>query len=71
MVAVAPEFFRPAEVDLLIGDARKVKRQLGWEPKTSLNELIQMMVKADYDRVKSGPFASEARDVSRPAVVFE
>jgi GDPmannose 4,6-dehydratase len=53
IVAVDPSFFRPAEVDLLIGDATKAKATLGWEPKTRLEELIQMMVKADYDRVKT------------------
>lgn len=54
VVAVDPRFFRPAEVDLLIGNAAKARAKLGWEAKTSLEELIQMMVKADYDRVKTG-----------------
>ena len=54
IVAVAPEFYRPAEVDLLVGDPSKAKRVLKWEPKTSFDELIQMMAKADYDRVQSG-----------------
>ena len=54
VVAVAPEFYRPAEVDLLIGDPAKAKRALGWEAKTGLEELIQMMAKADFDRAKSG-----------------
>jgi GDPmannose 4,6-dehydratase len=54
IVAVDPSFFRPTEVDLLIGNAAKAKAMLGWEPKTRLEELIQMMVKADYDRVKTG-----------------
>ena len=54
VVAVDPAFYRPAEVDLLIGDASKAKTELGWEAKTSLEELTKMMVKADYDRVKTG-----------------
>ena len=54
VVAVSLEFYRPAEVNMLIGDASKAKRMLGWEAKTSLEELIQMMVKSDFDRVKSG-----------------
>ena len=54
IIAVDPRFYRPAEVDLLIGDAQKAKSALGWEAKTSLEGLIEMMVKADYDRVKSG-----------------
>ncbi len=41
------EFMRPAEVDYLIGDYSKAKKNLGWEPKTSFKELVEMMVKAD------------------------
>jgi len=54
LVAVDPAFFRPAEVDLLIGDASKAKATLGWEAETSLEELIKMMAKADYERAKVG-----------------
>jgi GDPmannose 4,6-dehydratase len=54
IVAVDSAFYRPAEVDLLIGDASKAKATLGWEAETSLEELIKMMAKADYDRVKQG-----------------
>jgi len=50
-VVIAPEFFRPAEVDVLLGDATKAHRQLGWKPKTSLQELICKMVDADLARV--------------------
>ena len=42
-------FFRPAEVDLLIGDATKAKTNLGWQPKVGFNELIEMMVRHDID----------------------
>jgi len=42
-----PRFFRPAEVDLLIGDPAKAKTQLGWEPKVGFTELVEMMVDAD------------------------
>lgn len=54
VVKVNPEFFRPAEVDLLIGDASKAKDQLNWSAKTNLNELCAMMVKADLERAKNG-----------------
>jgi GDPmannose 4,6-dehydratase len=54
VVDIDPQFFRPAEVELLLGDATKAKEKLGWEPKVGLDELTAMMVKADYDRVKSG-----------------
>lgn len=48
IVAIAPEYYRPAEVDVLIGDSSKAKKELGWEAKTSLAELAEMMMKADY-----------------------
>ena len=54
IVIVTPELYRPAEVDLLVGDPSKAKQKLNWEAKTSLEELVQMMAKADYDRVQSG-----------------
>ncbi|RMH81529.1 MAG: GDP-mannose 4,6-dehydratase, partial [Actinomyces sp.] len=46
-VVVDPAFMRPAEVDLLVGDAGKARRQLGWEPRTSFEDLVHMMVDAD------------------------
>ncbi|WP_018914811.1 GDP-mannose 4,6-dehydratase [Thiomonas sp. FB-6] len=54
VVRVNPAFYRPAEVDLLIGDPAKARRELGWEPKTSLEELCAMMVEADLRRVAQG-----------------
>ena len=54
VVEVNPKFYRPAEVDLLIGDPKKAKNELGWEPKTSLEELCSMMVKADLHRNELG-----------------
>lgn len=54
IVDIDPQFFRPAEVELLLGDATKAKEKLGWEPTVDLEGLTAMMVKADYDRVKSG-----------------
>jgi GDPmannose 4,6-dehydratase len=47
LVEVSPQFFRPAEVDLLIGDASKAKKNLGWQAKTPLKELVKMMVHSD------------------------
>ena len=46
------KFYRPAEVDLLVGDASKAKKKLNWEPKVKFDELIKMMVEADYDKEK-------------------
>ena len=54
LVRVNPRFYRPAEVELLIGDAAKAKRELGWEPKTSLEELCRLMVDADLERNANG-----------------
>ena len=50
LVRVNPKFYRPAEVDLLIGDPAKAQRELGWEPKTTLEQLCPMMVEADLRR---------------------
>lgn len=47
LVAVDPRYYRPAEVELLVGDASKAKTQLGWEPKYTLREMISEMVSAD------------------------
>jgi GDPmannose 4,6-dehydratase len=47
-----PQFFRPAEVDLLIGDSAKAAENLGWRPKVSFKELVEMMVDADLEREK-------------------
>ena len=47
VIEIDPRYFRPAEVDLLLGDAAKAKRELGWEPKTSFPELVKMMTQAD------------------------
>ena len=54
MVKINPKFYRPAEVDLLIGDYSKALCELGWKPKTTLEELCSLMVKADIERVKKG-----------------
>jgi GDPmannose 4,6-dehydratase len=44
-----PAYERPAEVDLLLGDASKAKKILGWEPKVRFHELVRIMVDADMD----------------------
>jgi GDPmannose 4,6-dehydratase len=54
IVRVNPRFYRPAEVELLIGDPAKAKAKLGWEPKTTLEQLCQMMVDADLKRNAAG-----------------
>lgn len=54
VVKVNPKFYRPAEVDLLIGNPKKANDILGWEPKTTLEELCKMMVTADLRRNEKG-----------------
>jgi GDPmannose 4,6-dehydratase len=54
LVRVSPKFYRPAEVDLLIGDPGKAERELGWKPRTTLEQLCQMMVDADLRRNELG-----------------
>lgn len=54
VVRVSSKFYRPSEVDLLIGDPSKAKALLGWEPQTTLEQLCQMMVDADLRRNEAG-----------------
>ena len=54
VMTINPKFYRPAEVELLIGDPAKAKAKLSWEPKATLEELCQMMVKADLQRNEAG-----------------
>ena len=54
LVRINPRFYRPAEVELLIGDASKAKRKLGWEATTTLEQLCQMMIEADVRRNEHG-----------------
>ena len=53
LVEISPRFYRPAEVDCLIGDSTKARKNLGWEPKTTFKDLVQIMVEADLKRVAS------------------
>ncbi len=54
LVQVNPRFYRPAEVDLLIGSAQRAKDILGWQPSTTLEQLCKLMVEADLQRVQTG-----------------
>jgi len=55
LVQIDPRYYRPAEVDLLLGDYSKAKKVLGWEPKVKFNELVEIMYKADYEALKANP----------------
>ena len=52
-VKTDPEFLRPAEVDHLVGDSSKARREFGWEPHHSFRELVEMMVDADLERLSA------------------
>jgi GDPmannose 4,6-dehydratase len=52
LVAVNPEFYRPAEVDLLIGDSHKAFAELGWKPTVDMAQLAEIMVKSDIEMLK-------------------
>ena len=52
-VLVDPKFYRPAEVQLLLGDSAKARKTLGWVPECSFQQLVHMMVDADIERVKA------------------
>ena len=54
IIRINPKYYRPAEVELLIGNPAKAKAELGWEAQTTLEELCALMVKADLDRVNRG-----------------
>jgi GDPmannose 4,6-dehydratase len=61
LVEVDPRYFRPSEVDLLLGDATKAREKLGWEPTVDLDELVQMMVDADLAEIADVPPISADR----------
>jgi GDPmannose 4,6-dehydratase len=54
IIKINPEFYRPAEVELLLGNPEKAKKELGWQASTTLEELCAMMVEADLRRVEQG-----------------
>ena len=51
-VEIDPKYFRPTEVDLLIGDPTKAREKLGWEPTTTFDRLVEIMVEHDYNEIK-------------------
>ena len=52
VVKVDPRYFRPTEVETLLGDARKAREELGWVPRTSFEELVSEMVQSDYQSAR-------------------
>lgn len=56
LVTINPRYFRPTEVDLLIGDATKARKTFGWKPKVKFDELAKIMIKADWEKVQKRGF---------------
>ncbi len=54
IIEINPIYYRPTEVDLLLGNAEKAKRELGWTPKVKFDELVKIMIEADYERECAG-----------------
>ena len=52
VVAIDPRYYRPTEVDHLLGNATKAKKVLGWQPKIAFKELVKIMVLADFEKIK-------------------
>jgi len=63
-VEIDPRYFRPAEVDLLLGDAGKARRVLGWEPRVSFDELVRLMVEHDLRLARQEQMTQQAREES-------
>lgn len=70
LVAIDPRYFRPTEVEMLLGDASKARRDLGWSPKVNFTELVHMMADADLEAVRAGtPFTLDpSMELVRQAV---
>ena len=60
VVEVDPRYFRPTEVDFLLGDASKAKKELGWEPEISFNEMVSQMVREDLDDAEKDQLCRES-----------
>ena len=56
LVLVNSSYYRPTEVDILLGDAGKAKNELGWESKTKFHDLVQLMAQADWEKVQKRGF---------------
>ena len=56
IVKVDKKYFRPTEVDLLVGDSSKAHKELGWKSKTDLEKLVELMVNADFKKIKDRGF---------------
>ena len=60
-VSIDSRYFRPSEVDLLLGDATKARQKLGWKPETSFEDLVRLMVDSDWEETRRETTFSERR----------
>jgi GDPmannose 4,6-dehydratase len=60
-VSIDPRYYRPAEVDLLLGDSAKARKQLGWEPKVGFQDLVRLMVDADWELAREERLLADHR----------
>jgi GDPmannose 4,6-dehydratase len=65
-VEIDPRYFRPAEVDLLLGDPTKARTQLGWQPRVDFRGLVRMMVDHDWALAKEERVLDDHRKTSQP-----
>lgn len=68
LIAIDPFYFRPAEVDLLLGDPRKAKKVLGWKPKMIFKKLAQIMTESDYDLISQESSKGHKIKVHKPKI---
>jgi GDPmannose 4,6-dehydratase len=61
-VEVDPQYFRPTEVEILLGDAEKAKQKIGWKPEYSIDELVEDMVEGDFKKLKGIPGTPEVSE---------
>ncbi len=59
VIGIEPRYFRPTEVESLLGDAAKARRELGWTPRTSFDELVREMIAADLEVAKRDALVKE------------
>ncbi|MEA3450161.1 MAG: GDP-mannose 4,6-dehydratase [Patescibacteria group bacterium] len=66
IIEIDPKYFRPAEVDVLLGDYSKAKKQMGWEPKVKFKELIEIMVRSDFDNESKNIYNQPKKIINTP-----
>ena len=61
LVVINPKFYRPAEVDLLLGDSSIARQELGWKPEISFDKLVELMVTSDIDEYRKAQIAAQIK----------